>query len=110
MRWYNESEINVIEKEVEQLSAETKTFVKEFPKLFSRKGKSKDHKIKIKTKEDAAVPQQKGRRIPIQMQKAIDAITKRRLKDGHIERVDEIKVDVFIQPTVKAVKKECSVK
>ena len=34
-----ESEINITEEEVEQLSAETKTFVNEFPKSFSIKGK-----------------------------------------------------------------------
>ena len=76
-----ESEINVIEKEVEQLNAETKTFVKEFPKLFSRERKIKDYKIKIKKKENAAISQQERRRIPIQMQKAVDAEVKRLLKD-----------------------------
>ena len=60
-------------------------------------------------KEDVAVSQQKGR-ILIQMQKAADAEVKRLLKDGHIEKVDEIKVDVFIQSTVITVKKDRSVK
>ena len=41
-------------------------------------------------KEDVAISQQKGRRIPIQMQKVIDAEIKRLLKDGLIEKVDEI--------------------
>ena len=41
------SDINGTEKEVEQLSAETKTIAKEFLKLFSRKGK-KDYKSKRK--------------------------------------------------------------
>ena len=42
-----ESVINVIEKEGEKLSQETKALVNEFPNLFSRNGKIKDHKIKI---------------------------------------------------------------
>ena len=99
-----ESEINVIEKEGGKLSEETKALVNEFPNLFSRKGKTKDHKIRIKMKENASISQQKGRRIPIQMQKAEDSESKRLLKEGHIERVDEIKDDVFIQPTVVTVK------
>ena len=44
------------------------------------------------------------------MQKAVDAEIKRLLKDGHIEKVDEIKDDVFIQLTVITVKKDRSVK
>ena len=59
-----ESKINVIEKEVEQLSAETKKFVNNFPKSFSRKGKTKDHKIKIKTEEDTTISQQKEKQYP----------------------------------------------
>ena len=105
-----ESEINIIEKEGEKLSQETKALVNEFPNLFSRKGKIKDHKIRIKMKENASISQQKGRRIPIQMQKAVDSEIKRLLKEGHMERVDEIKEDVFIQPTVITVKKDRSVK
>ena len=51
-------------------------------------------------KEDATISQQKGRRIPIQMQKAVDVVIKRLQKDGHSETIHEIKDTVFIQPTV----------
>ena len=61
-------------------------------------------------KSDANISQQKGRRIPIQLQNAADAEIKRLLKDGHIEKINEIKDDVFIQPTVITVKKDRSVK
>ena len=61
-------------------------------------------------KSDAKISQQKGRRIPIQLQNAVDAEIKRLLKDGHIEKINEIKDDVFIQPTVITVKKDRSVK
>ena len=44
------------------------------------------------------------------MQKVVDAVIERLLKDGLIEKVDEIKDDVFIQPTVRNVKKDRSVK
>ena len=44
------------------------------------------------------------------MQKTVDEETKRLLKEGHIKKVDEIKDDVFIQPTVITVKKDRSVK
>ena len=57
----------------------------------------------------AKLTQQKGRRIPIQLQKAVDEEISRLLKEGHIEKINEIK-DVFIQPTVITVKKDRSVK
>ena len=104
-----ELDVNSIEKE-KDLSAETKQFVKEFPKLFERRGRVKNHKVRINFKTDAKITQQKGRRIPIQLQKAVDKEIGRLLKEGHIEKINEIKDDVFIQPTVKTVKKDRSVK
>ena len=104
-----ELDVNSIEKE-KDLSAETKQFVKEFPKLFERRGKVKNHKVRMNFKTDAKITQQKGRRIPIQLQKAVDEEIGRLLKEGHFEKINEIKDDVFIQPTVITVKKDRSVK
>ena len=104
-----ELEVNSMEKKSE-LSVETKQLVAEFPELFKRQGKVNNYKIKINLKSEAEVSQQKGRRIPIQLQKAVDEEISRLLKEGHIEKIDEIKADVFIQPTVITVKKDRSVK
>ena len=104
-----ELEVNSIEKKSE-LSVETKQLVPEFPKLFKRQGKVNNYKIKINSKSEAEVSQQKGRRIPIQLQKAVDEEISRLLKEGHIKKIDQIKDDVFIQPTVITVKKDRSVK
>ena len=78
-------EVNSIEKD-QEISVETKQFVKEFPKLFERRGKVTNHKVKINFKADAKITQQKGRRIPIQLQKAVDKEIGRLLKEGHIEK------------------------
>ena len=61
-------------------------------------------------KENARVTQQKRRRIPIQLQKQVDKQMNKLLEQGHIEKIDSIKDDVFIQPVVITVKKDCSVK
>ena len=61
-------------------------------------------------KPGAKTIQQKGRRIPIQLQKAVNEEMKRLLKEGHIEKINESKADVFIQPTISTVKKDRSVK
>ena len=104
-----ELEVNSIEKKSE-LSAETKQLVTEFPELFKRQGKVNNYKIKLNLKSEAEVSQQKGRRIPIQLQKAVDKEISRLLKEGLFEKIDEIKDDVFIQPSVITVKKDRSVK
>ena len=44
-----------------------------FPKLFERQGKISGHNIKIEFKEGAKITQQKGRRVLLQLQKAVDA-------------------------------------
>ena len=61
-----------------------------FPKLLEWQGKISGHKIKIEFKEGAKITQQKGRRVPLQLQKAVDAKIKSLLEAGHIRRVDKI--------------------
>ena len=56
-------------------------------------------------KEGALVTQQKGRRIPLQLQVQVDREINNLLEKGHIERIDTIKNVVFIQPVVVTVKK-----
>ena len=70
----------------------------------------KNYEIKIDMKEDAKITQQRGRRIPIQLQNHVDNEIYKLLKEMHIEKVDKTQDDVFIQPTVITVKKNKSVK
>ena len=82
----------------------------EFPDLFERRGKIKQHKIHARLHKDTIVKQQKGRRVPIQLQDAVNKEVSRLLQEGHIVKVQERKEDVFLQPTVITVKKDRSVK
>ena len=61
-------------------------------------------------KDGTRATQQKGRRILLQLQDKVDKEIKQLLEQGHIEKVDTIKDDVFIQPVVITVKKDRSVK
>ena len=70
----------------------------------------KTYKIEIDTENEANVTQQKGRRIPIQLHEQVDKEIEMLLKRGHIEKVNKIQDNVFIQPTVITVKKDKSVK
>ena len=101
--------VNEISPE-EKPSPEVQQLMREFPKLFKRKGRVKDYEIKIDVKSEAKITQQKNRRISIQLQEQVDEDSEKLLKEGHIEKVDKIQDDVFIQPTVITVKEEESVK
>ena len=61
-------------------------------------------------KNDAKITQQKGRRVPLQLQNQVDNEIEKLLKEGHIEKVDKIQDDGFIKPTLISVKKDKSVK
>ena len=96
--------VNNIESKVE-LSPELKRIQQKFPKLFSRKGKIAGHRIKIEFKEGAKINQRKSRRVPLQLQKAVDAEIRNLLAAGHIKRVDKFSDETFIQPVVITVKR-----
>ena len=63
----NNNKIEKIER-----SPELKRIKQKFPKIFSRQGKIVGHTIQIEFKEGAKATQQKGRRVPLQLQKAVD--------------------------------------
>ena len=81
-----------------------------FPKWFSRQGKVKGHKIKCEIRKVATITQQKGRKIPLHLQDAVEAEIDKLPKEGHIRKVDKISDEVFIQPVVVTVKKNKPVK
>ena len=93
-----------------KLSPEANQLVGEFPNMFKRRGRVNNYKIKIDMKDGTRVTQPKVRRIPLKLQDQVDKEIKQLLEQGHIEKVDTIKDDVFIQPVVITVKRDRSVK
>ena len=93
-----------------ELSPELKRIKQKFPEISSRQGKIVGHTIPIEIKEGAKATQQKGRRALLLLRKAVDAEIKNLINSGHIERVDKISDEVFIQPVVITVRKDRSVK
>ena len=96
-----ENAVNSISRESDEsenkLSRDAQQLVQEFPNLFKRRGRVNNNKIKIEMKDGTRITQQKGRRIPIQFQDQVHSEIKNLLDQGHIERVDTIKDDVFIK-------------
>ena len=52
----------------------------------------------------------KWRRLPLQLQEAVDQEIDKLLADGHMQRVERIKDEVFIQPVVITVTRDKSLK
>ena len=82
----------------------------QFRDLFEREGKLNKHKVRLEFKQIAKITQQKGRRVPVQLQEAVQKEIERLLEEGHIEKVNEVIDKQFIQPVVITVKKDKSVK
>ena len=82
----------------------------QYKELFERQGKLNKHKVKLEFKQNAKITQQKGRRVPIQLQEAVHPEIERLLEEGHFEKVNEVTDKQFIQPVVITVKKDQSVK
>ena len=80
-------------------------FVRRYPNVFSRLGRSKNHKVFTNFK-DLLVPRQvKGRKVPINLQDRVTAEIKKLIKDKHIEKLEKCTTDHFIAPIVLTAKK-----
>ena len=60
--------------------------------------------------KNAIITQQKGRKIPLQLQNAVEGEIGKKLKEGHIRTVEIIRDEAFIQPVVVTVKENKTVK
>ena len=52
-----------------------------FKALFEREGKLNKHKVRIEFKQNAKITQQKGRRVPVQLQEAVEKEIERLLEE-----------------------------
>ena len=76
----------------ESISPEVQQLMREFSDLFKRKGRVKNYEINIDTKDNAKVSQQKGRRIPFQLQDQIDKEIEKLLKTATSKRWTKFKM------------------
>ena len=82
----------------------------QFRELFTRQGQLIGHEVEKEFKPHAKITQQKGRRVPVQLQDAVQKEIERLLNEGHIERVTEVTDKEFVQSIVITVKRDKSVK
>ena len=81
-----------------------------FKKLFNENHTVNGLEVKIQLKEDAKLIQQKGRPIPIHLQQSVEKEIEKLIKQGHIEKANNIDENCFVSPAVITVKKDKSVK
>ena len=60
-------------------------FVKRYPSVISRLGRSKNHKVFTNFKDPLVPTQVKGRKVPIHLQDRVTAEIKKLIKDKHLE-------------------------
>ena len=85
-------------------------FVIRYPNVFSRLGRSKNHKVFTNFKDPLIPRQVKGRKVLIHLQDRVTAEIKKLIKDKHLEKLEKCTTDHFIAPIVLTAKKDGSIK
>ena len=98
-----EERVGKNEDDVERRNRET---LKRFSKLFETNRTLNNFKYRVEFKSE----QQKGRRIPIHVQEAVEKELKRLIKEGHLTKLEQVGENVFVSPAMVAVKGDGSVK
>ena len=88
-----------------------KTILKRrFKKLFNKNHIVNRIEVKIQLKDYAKLIQQKGRPIPIHLQQSVGKEINKLMRQGYIEKANNIDENGFVSPAVITVKKDKSVK
>ncbi len=81
-----------------------------FHQLFQSNHTFKNFEYDVQFKNKMSVKQQKGRRIPIHMQKAVETEIEKLISEGHLEKLEEVGEHIFVSPVVVTRKSDGSVK
>ena len=82
----------------------------ELKELFSRHGRVDRREINGQFKGNCVPKQQKGRRILLQLQTSVEKQLQQVIENRYFEKINKVKNDVFIQPTVITVKRDKPIK
>ena len=85
-------------------------FASKYAHVFSRLGRSKNHKVYTNVKFSLVPRQVKERKVPIHIQDRVANEIKQLVKQGHIETLDKCTTDFFVAPIVLTAKKDGSIK
>ena len=103
----NPPHVKTVQNVVEKLTSELikSHFVKKFPLLFTRLGRSKSHQVHTTFMEPLIPRQIKGRKVPIHIQDRVSEEPQFFVRYGHITKLDKCTTDLSINPIVITAKK-----
>ena len=81
-----------------------------YKNLTTRLGRSKNHKVKSKFKSNFTPVHQRGRRVPLHLEKQVEEELRRLQNIGHITILEKCSDEFYISPIVITVKKDISIK
>ena len=81
-----------------------------YKNLTTRIGRSIHHKVKSQFKSNYTPFHQKGRRVPLRLEKQVEEELKNLQNSGHITRLEKCSNELFISPILITVKKDRSIK
>ncbi len=74
------------------------SLTKNFHQLFNCNHTLKNFEYNVQYKNKMTIKEQKGRRIPIHMQRAVETEIEKLKKEGHIDRLEGRGEDIFVSP------------
>ena len=89
---------------------EKERVINKFLDLFENNRTIKDTEINIQLKPGHYTVKQKARLIPLHLQEDVGRELEKLMKDGHLEKVNNVVEDCFVSPVVLTVKNDKSVK
>ena len=85
-------------------------FMNKFKKIFTRQGRSKNHRVQSVLMDSLVPIQEKGRRVTIHIQDKVGSEIKKLIIEGHIVKLNKCTSDYFVAPVVITGKKDGSIK
>ena len=98
------------EKGDPELEARRNRLKSRFHKLFHVNKTAKYFEYNAQFRQDVTISLQKGRRVPIHIQAAVQKEVKKPIASGHIEKLAEVGEDAFVSPVVTTNKSDGNVK
>ena len=81
-----------------------------YKNLTTRLERSKNHKVKSKFKSKFTPVHQRGRRVPLHLEKQVEEELQKLQNNGHITKLEKCSDEFYISPIVITVKKDKSIK
>ena len=101
---------NIESKEIMSTCPIKREVATKYENLTTSLGRSKNHKVKSKFKSNFTPVHQRGRIVPLHLEKQVEEELKKSQNKGHITKLEKCSDELYISPIVITVKKDKSIK